>query len=665
MAGPNDPPAVSGSEGNEFPARRRSSVAYDPARDTFKQIPETVSDDAIDDRSSQNLKSPPTVETQPFHTKTMSSPTDLRKRQRSTPTDTVDQQDDTHRHEEPAYKKRRPSVEERQSAETLLAADKNNKTEIKTIKDLPRISRVPRSANDESHPRTQPNGARSPISAYSRRPDGAHPRERENNGGYRERRRSRSPPLRRRDRERDVYRRRSPPRQQRRDPSRSPSPIRSPTRSGPIIRPGGAKGKGRNVLAEQQRLAAEREAKQAQQAGNHGRGVQDVSNQFYNARPEWVKEKGRSWRTNESKIKGLRVFNNWIKSCLIHKFSPEEKTIGQEEELGWGEQPKEPEETKPLLVLDVGCGKGGDLNKWQLAPQMVGLYVGLDPAAISIKQAIDRYKQMRSGRKPIFDARFVTQDCFGEWIGNVPIIREVGIDPNAGNGQIHRWGGGGGFDIVTMMFSMHYAFESEEKVRTMLRNVAGSLKKGGRFVGVVPDSDVLASNIRQWYANRPQSAQKPDQDGATNGEDAGAEAGQKEEGEADDNTPSWGNSIYNVRFPPQSNPAMVLNPDGTFRPPFGWKYTYWMAEAVDVPEFVVPWEAFRAIAEQFGLEQRYRRRFLDIWHAETEGKDPVARELSSLGVRMGVTQHEGGELLISEEEKEAVSFYHGFCFVKI
>jgi mRNA (guanine-N7-)-methyltransferase len=35
--------------------------------------------------------------------------------------------------------------------------------------------------------------------------------------------------------------------------------------------------------------------------------------------------------------------------------------------------------------------------------------------------------------------------------------------------------------------------------------------------------------------------------------------------------------------------------DGIFRPPFGWKYSYFMEEAVEeVPEYVVPWEAFRA-----------------------------------------------------------------------
>lgn len=334
---------------------------------------------------------------------------------------------------------------------------------------------------------------------------------------------------------------------------------------------------------------------------------------------------------------------------MIQKFSPEEKA--EPEELGWGEEPKAPEQLQPLLVLDIGCGKGGDLGKWQLAPQPVELYVGLDPAETSVKQASDRYNGMRRGRKPIFEARFVAKDCFGEWIGEVPIVQEVGIDPNAGAGTVSRFGGGR-FDVVTMMFSMHYSFESEEKVKMMLKNVAGSLKKGGRFIGVAPNSDSLAEHIKTWFTTN-----RPNAQAQANGEAVSPKTTSQEDGEG----PNWGNPIYSVRFPSTSTTALTPTADGSiqFRPPVGWKYTFWMAEAVDVPEFVVPWEAFRAIAESYNLEQRYRKPFLEIW--ENEKHDP---EMHALAKRMGVID-ERGQTLMSENEREAVSFYHGFCFVKV
>lgn len=142
-----------------------------------------------------------------------------------------------------------------------------------------------------------------------------------------------------------------------------------------------------------------------------------------------------------------------------------------------------------------------------------------------------------------------------------------------------RWGGGG-FDIVVSMFSMHYAFENEQKARQMLRNVAGSLKKGGRFLGVGPNSDVLSAKVVEFHQKRRarEAAAKQTE-------------GEREDGEVEDvlDTPEWGNSIYRVRFPGETPE------DGIFRPAFGWKYSYFMEEAVEeIPEYVVPWEAFRA-----------------------------------------------------------------------
>lgn len=53
----------------------------------------------------------------------------------------------------------------------------------------------------------------------------------------------------------------------------------------------------------------------------------------------------------QSPIIGLKSFNNWIKVVLIAKFGRSER-----------------ERQKPKVkVLDLGCGKGGDLQKWAKA----------------------------------------------------------------------------------------------------------------------------------------------------------------------------------------------------------------------------------------------------------------------------------------------------------
>ncbi|KAL4804522.1 mRNA capping enzyme-domain-containing protein [Aspergillus unguis] len=440
---------------------------------------------------------------------------------------------------------------------------------------------------------------------------------------------------------------------------RSPSPLpprRSPTPEAQARqrkRPGGGARRGLVDPETIRRRQEERDRAQEDDAMrfSQSRGVTDIVRQHYNAVPQ----RGREWRKTESKIKGLRSFNNWVKSTLIQKFSPDEDFVARAvdtKEWANGAAPA-PSEEKRLLVIDLGCGKGGDLGKWQLAPQTIDLYVGLDPADISIDQARDRYAQMRTGRGPrqrrgpLFHAEFAAKDCFGEWLGDIPIVQQVGIEANVGPGgsmMSSRWGGGG-FDVVASMFAIHYAFESEEKTRQMLRNVAGCLKKGGRFLGVCPNSDVISAKVADYHSKRKErEATKK------------AEETEPEDGEVqDENKAEWGNDIYRVRFP-GATPE-----DGVFRPPFGWKYSYFMEEAVEeIPEYVVPWEAFRALTEEYNLELQYRKPFLDVWRDEKNDPD-----LGPLSERMGVRDRATGDLLMTKEEQDAVSFYHAFCFYKV
>ncbi|KAL2354846.1 mRNA capping enzyme-domain-containing protein [Cryomyces antarcticus] len=455
--------------------------------------------------------------------------------------------------------------------------------------------------------------------------------------------------------------RRSPPPE--RVPSRSPSPPRVRKRPGAASRIDPA------ARREAQRLQNEREALQntQDQARLAARGVHDVVRQHYNLVPE----RGREWRKTDSKIKGLRSFNNWIKSAVIQKFSPSEDYTRHSDNRGGGGGPG-------ILVLDMGCGKGGDLQKWQQAPQRVDLYVGVDPAEVSIEQARERYQQMTRRRGPrgtqhIFDGQFYVQDAFGEYLGNIPVIQEVGIDPSVGPegaaGGFQGRFGGGGFDVVTMMFYMHYAFESEAKARGMLRNVAGALKKGGRFLGVIPNSDIISSKVEEWHKGHA-GANGNGGSAVDDGDDWDPEktldtpphaTQADEEGEVKQQDPvQWGNSIYTVKIPSTGPNGLPLPQDGVFRPPFGWKYSYFLEEAVEgVPEYVVPWEAFRALAEDYNLELQYRSPFPEIW--ESDKDDPV---LGPLSERMGVRSRDG-RLLVSPEELDAAGFYHAFCFYKV
>lgn len=59
----------------------------------------------------------------------------------------------------------------------------------------------------------------------------------------------------------------------------------------------------------------------------------------------------------DSPIIGLKKFNNWTKSVLISKFAHAAAPPGSG---GGGRR-------AGIKVLDIGCGKGGDLPKWAKA----------------------------------------------------------------------------------------------------------------------------------------------------------------------------------------------------------------------------------------------------------------------------------------------------------
>ncbi len=411
---------------------------------------------------------------------------------------------------------------------------------------------------------------------------------------------------------------------------RSLSPRRTePQQEHQRKRPTAAARISRDFREEAQRRQQEREREL-----NHAPraiGVHDFVRQHYNAVPE----RGKDFRNTESQIKGLRHYNNWVKAVVIRKGCPYESPA-------------------VAKVLDIGCGKGGDLGKWK--SQNIAFYVGLDSADVSIQQARARYEGMRR-QKGMFQAAFDVFDCFSRSIGSNPYVRQHGFD----DALDMRWGEGG-FDVVSMMFCMHYAWESEEKVRQMLKNVAGALKRGGRMIGVIPDSDMISAKIVEHHNKKDGAAQEFDFEDWDPEKPAGAVREENKSSEEGDEGVEWGNEFYSVKFPGKTPK------DGVFRPPYGNKYFFFLQESVDwVPEYVVPWGVFRGMAEDFGFSFSYKRSFKEIWE---DNKDHS--EHGPLADRMGVTEriidYDHGEirrLKLSDAEMEPSNFYCAFEFTKI
>ncbi|GAB1301841.1 mRNA cap guanine-N7 methyltransferase [Apodemus speciosus] len=159
-------------------------------------------------------------------------------------------------------------------------------------------------------------------------------------------------------------------------------------------------------------------------------------------------------KRSQSRIFYLRNFNNWIKSILIGEILEKVRQ----------------RKNRDITVLDLGCGKGGDLLKWRKG--RISRLVCADIADISMKQCQQRYEDMRCRRdnEHIFSAEFITADCSKE------LLAEKFRDP-----EMY-------FDICSCQFACHYSFESLEQADMMLRNACGRLNPGGYFIGTTPNS---------------------------------------------------------------------------------------------------------------------------------------------------------------------------------
>jgi len=339
-----------------------------------------------------------------------------------------------------------------------------------------------------------------------------------------------------------------------------------------------------------------------------GIGVQVA--QHYNQ----LEEKGISQR-KQSKIIHMRNFNNWMKSMLIGEFV--KRVRGSKA----GDY--------KLTVLDIGCGKGGDLQKWRKAG--IRHLIATDIAETSVMQFKDRYMAMwsRDRGQPEFSAEFIVADATKE-------------DLKA------KFRDQGGADLVSCQFMFHYSFESLPQAEQMMKNAAENLKPGGFFIGTTPDAYDIMRRLELCGGK------------------------------------TFGNSIYNIRFDDGVDRRQPL---------FGAKYNFHLQDVVDCPEFLVHFPTVERIAEKYGLILVHRQRFQTAYNTyikTQEGKnlmenmacfetypsrqheqnqDPnfahAHRYIQQKQQQQQQQQQQLREGTISKEEWEAISLYICFAFKKL
>lgn len=114
-------------------------------------------------------------------------------------------------------------------------------------------------------------------------------------------------------------------------------------------------------------------------------------------------------------------------------------------------------------VLDVGSGRGGDLQKWRA----VGAHLTMcEPDSDALLEA-------RNRAVVVFpECRFFKGD-----------ILKVPADQ---------------YDYVCYNFSLQYIFKEENYARMCIKTIANMLKPGGKFIGVVPDAQKILEKPATW-----------------------------------------------------------------------------------------------------------------------------------------------------------------------
>lgn len=298
-----------------------------------------------------------------------------------------------------------------------------------------------------------------------------------------------------------------------------------------------------------------------------------------------LEDRGRAGRA-ESRILHLRNFNNWVKAQLINAFAG--RTCSR--------------------VLDLACGKLGDLQKWKLAG--VREYCGVDISRTGLEDAVARLAGADETTKRNISFKLVRAD--------------LGITDLSAAGVFapHER-----FDAISCQFAIHYFFQTEARALTFFRNIAGRLAPGGVFVGTTTDADVLIRRLRDVAGAAPRAS-------------------------ADEQPRGWSNRFYSVAFPAASVRAQwALGAH-----PFGVQYRFFLTESVDsIDEYLVPWVLLERLARAAGLEPIAN----DNFHTFFNRALAAGGAERALLARMGALDCEG---TMSAEEWEVAGNYRIFAF---
>jgi SAM-dependent methyltransferase len=325
----------------------------------------------------------------------------------------------------------------------------------------------------------------------------------------------------------------------------------------------------------------------------------------------------------DSRLFHMRAFNNWVKATQIQELDPKSRLPGKKGTRG------------PLRVLDLACGKGGDLGKWTSHVRGVGNYVGIDVARGSLKDAALRARNMRNKLKL---CTFTCADLGADVPGRLRSSKDKHLQKllswslqkeseyEAADPQFSMVRGGGiqptdKFDVVSIQFAIHYMMSSRKRARRFFQTVSELLEIGGNLIATTIDARVAVEHLMDLGLNLHFE------------EGAGTDSHDQDLSDA---VVVVGDGACRIRFEPDTVRQLFRTRQregnqSIDEDMFGLQYTFTLVEgsndaagigdAVNLPEWLTPIPLLKTLAEETGLELETAENFHEFF---ANRRDPVA-----------------------------------------
>ena len=331
----------------------------------------------------------------------------------------------------------------------------------------------------------------------------------------------------------------------------------------------------------------------------------------------------------DSRLYHMRSFNGWVKATQIAELDPD--TSSRTGSTGG----KKRSRISPMRVLDLACGKGGDLGKWTIHPRKLENYVGVDVARGSLIDAAIRVRQMsKRGNKNMRKCTFTLADLGEDVPGRTRSKRakrmqelltwniqdetkeEQEYDPKF----VAREGGGivetDKFDVVSIQFAIHYMMQTRKRARRFFHTVSSLLEVGGNLIATTIDARVVVEKLMglglDYHFDEFDAHCDVDQ---PENEERHASGNKKRKVSGEEGaTVTVGRGVCRLKFDADML-RKVFNPPKSSEDMFGLQYTFTLSEgsdhaagvgeAVDLPEWLTPVPALEELAEESGLKLEY------------------------------------------------------------